>query len=463
MIFIDMGFSLMPASRKAIIFYLMNTKKYCKDCVSNEDNSFYSGGESTIADNAIIKIWAGYSGINIPIYTGIIKYVSPIASQDNVIIRSTGYIGIMKEHRVDGSQGTNTTIKAIAESFATVGSVSNITGGQIARTVLDRNSLEPQTMLTALERLCVSIYHRAWTDENGVLYIEDCDYTNDVSWTYNDDNVLDIYPLSASELLNYVDVEYREGFFAQYKDTASIGLYGEKRRRIRALFLNYEEISSYVTGLTLEELDEDLEGFKFTSSAAAGNIDCIAIRMNQSNGSGNMAIKVYSDDGGTPGNPDAVIETSEIVQAGDLIDDASGFAWQYFKFTTPVSISPATIYWGIIDTSSVTGTINVRRSRVTASDLHVYGSWTTENDKQMLHIVRSSVMAQKTAEDNVRRTSKERIGIVASGTPHLQKMDKVLVDVTKPFAFMGRYVIIGRRHTLSRDGFVTIDWLEKTT
>ena len=45
--------------------------------MNNENDHFYSDGDSKIVKNARMKIWAGLDKLNIPIFTGVISDVKP--------------------------------------------------------------------------------------------------------------------------------------------------------------------------------------------------------------------------------------------------------------------------------------------------------------------------------------------------------------------------------------------------
>lgn len=437
---------------------------------SNEDDTFYSSGVSTIQEKASITIYAGFSNLNIPIFSGVVQFIRPLPASDTVLIGAVGFMGVMKELRVAGVQGSNTTVKAIAQDFASeVGAAESITGGQAIGTALGVNSLEPQSMLSALERLCDSIFHMGWFDESGVLYIEERNWTNQVDWTYNDDNTVNVSPLAESPIINNVEVEYRNNWMASYEDTASVNEHRKRSRQFRRPFLNFLDVASATSGSTTEELNETLEAVKFTSAATAGNIDGIAMKLGQSGGGGSISVKIYSDDGGSPSLPDTLLGTSELKYPALFVN--GGFAWEYFRFLTPVEISPSTAYWSVLDLTSATGTVNAHISAATATAQHAVnsGSWSAQDDKKMLHQVRSSTMAQQNAEDIVRRYKdpRDRFLLIAPAAPQLQINDEFPVDITIPFEVKGAFAIEGRRHIISNQGddakFTSFDTLSRVS
>lgn len=418
---------------------------------SNEDDTFWSSGVSTVEEKTSVTIYAGFNGLNIPIFTGVVQVVRPASASDTVAITAMGFLGVMEELRVEGVQGSNTTVKAIAQDFAAqVGAAESIGGGQEIGTALDVNSLEPHSMLSGLEILSDGIFHVAWFDESGVLHLEERNWTNRVDWTYNDDNLVTVAPLAASLIINKVEVEYRDNWMASFKDTPSVNAYRERSRQLRRPFLNFIDVASATSGSTTEPLNENLEAVKFTSAATAGNIDGVAFKLGQSSGGGSIAAKIYSDDGGSPSEPNALFGTSETKYPSLFVD--SGFAWEYFRFIEPVEISPSTVYWAALDLSAATGTVNAHVSAVTATGQHAIndGSWSVQNDKKMLHQIRSSPMAQRNSEDIVRRHSepRNRFLLAMPGLPQNQINDEALVDVTIPYTVRGTFVIEGRRHII---------------
>ncbi len=151
------------------------------------------------------------------------------------------------------------------------------------------------------------------------------------------------------------------------------------------------------------------------------------------------------------------------MKAGDNL--SSEFSWEILYFPTPIEISPSTDYWVVIDTSSVSsGTVYVQVSGEEVSAKHAYYSstWQTEDDKQVLHRLRSSVCAQGVAEDVVRfyKDPHERIRITAPAVPQLQLLDEVVVDVTLR-GIRGHYVVERRRHIITPDKYTTVDTLRR--
>lgn len=426
---------------------------------SNEDSLFYDSGVSTVQKNARMKIWAGFSGLNIPIFTGVVAKVSPVLRNNVVEISCTDYMGLLRELRVDGHQGSNNTVKLLAESFATaVGAISNIPSNDELNEVLTRPTFEPQRTISAFEELMDAVFSVAFFDEAGVLQLYEREYSNNSGFLFDDDNVLDsgLTPLVDREVINSVEVEYREDFLATASDQPSIDRFRSRSRRIRLPFLNYNLVAEQVTGSTEETLDNALEGFKFTSAADSAKVDTIAVKLKQDSGSGSIYMKLYSD---SAGSPDAVLGTSVVKPAAGF---HTAYSWEYFNFTPAIDVSASTDYWGILDSSGLSGTLYARISAATATGKHVYddSGWNLENNKKMLHQVRASQMGQRVGSDIVRfyKAPVERGTLSAPAVPQLQLMDEVLVDVSLPV--ISRYRITGRRHSLRPESYITTDTLE---
>ena len=161
--------------------------------------------------------------------------------------------------------------------------------------------------------------------------------------------------------------------------------------------------------------------------------------------------------------PGALLGTSQLKASDGLAND---FAWEVFYFTTPVEISPSTDYWAVMDTGSLSsGTVYVQISKAGVVGKHAYynsGSWTVQNNKQVLHRIRGSIQAQRVAEDIIRfyKDPCERIRITAPAVPQLQLLDEVMVNIRLRERW-GRYIIEGRRHIIMPDNYTTIDTLRK--
>ena len=431
--------------------------------MSNEDGGFYLDGQSKIEKNAKVKIWAGMKHINIPVFTGFVSSVEPMGTTDVVVLSCKDYMGLFQEILIQGSQDPNNTAKLLIESFCDLADLPtpNIEATDETTLAYTEPTFAEGSILEALEEVCNSIFHIAYFDEDGTLNVVEREHSTLVDHRFRDGNIMDCESLTDTEVVNDITVEYRENFFSKYEDQASIDAYGRQARSDQTLLLNSTLVSDKTTGSTAEELDHDLEAFKFTSSSDATTIDCLHIKMKKDNAHGYITARIYSDSGGVP---NALLATSQLKASDNLYID---FAWEIFYFSTPAEISPSTDYWVVIDTSSLSsGTIYAQISTVSVTAKHAYydsGSWVAENDKQVLHRIRGSIYSQRVAEDTVSfyKDPHERIRITAPAVPQLQLLDEVMLDI-KLRERWGRYVIEGRRHIIAPDSYITIDTLRKT-
>jgi hypothetical protein len=429
--------------------------------MSNENGYFYSDGKSNVEKNARMKVWVGFDNLNIPIFTGIVYSVRPTGSTDVVVLNCKDYMGLFQEVLVEGSQDPNNTAKLLIEDFCDSVNipVPNMASTDETTSPYTEPSFEEQDMLTVLEAVCSSIFYTAYLDEDGYLNVVEREHSTLVDFQFKDNNVIDCENLTDTEIINDITIEYGENFFSKYEDQTSMDTYGRNSRSDRILLLNSTIVSNQITGSTTEELDHALEAFKFTSASDAASVDCLHVKMKKDGAHGYITAKIYSDSSGTP---DALLATSQLKASDNL---SAEFAWEIFYYSTPVEISPSTDYWVVIDTSSISsGVVYVQMSGAAASAKHAYysGSWHLEDDKQVLHKIRSSFQAQRLAEDTVRfyKNPHERISITAPGMPQLQLLDEILVDIALR-EIWGHYVIEGRRHIITPDKYITIDTLRK--
>lgn len=430
--------------------------------VSNKDGYFYSDGKSKVKKNARMKAWAGFDDLNIPIFTGIVHSVKPIGTTDVVVLNCMDYMGLFQEVLIKGSQDPNNTAKLLMEHFCNQVNipVPNIVSTDETTSIYTQPAFEEQSIIMALEEVCNSIFYLAYFDEDGNLKATEREHSTLVGWIFRDNNVIDCENLSDTEIINDIIIEYKENFLSKYEDQASVDTYGRNARSDRTLLLNSTLVSDKTTGSTVEELDHDMEAFKFTSAGDAAIIDCLHVKMKKDGAHGSFAIGIYGDSVGIPGS---LLGTSQLKASDNL---STEFVWEVFYFRAPVEISPLTDYWVVIDKSSVSsGAVYVQVSKAEVSARHAYYSnalWHTEDDKQILHRIRGSIYAQRVAEDIVRfyKDPHERIRIVAPAVPHLQLLDEVMVDITLR-EICGHYVIEGRRHLITPDKYATIDTLRK--
>jgi|GEM_PF-1912244 len=429
--------------------------------MSNEGGYFHSDGKSKVERNARMKVWAGYNDLNIPIFTGIVHSVEPTGTTDVVVLNCKDYMGLFQEVLIRGSQDPDNTAKLLIESFCDLVNIPapNIASTDETTSTYTQPKFEEQSILRALEEVCNSIFYAAYFDEDGNLNAVEREYSRLADFQFKDNNVIDCSNLVDTEIVNDITIEYRESFFSKHEDQASIDAYGRRARSDQTLLLNSELVSDKTAGSATEELDHDLEAFKFTSADDAASIDCLHIKMKKDGAHGYIAASVYSDSGGVPGT---LLATSQLKASDNL---STGFAWEIFYFSTPVQISPSTDYWVVMDKGSVSsGTVYVQISGAEASGKHAYysGTWHTEDNKQVLHRIRGSICAQRVAEDVVRfhKDPHERIRIIAPAVPQLQLLDEVMVDIALR-EIWGHYVIEGRRHIITPDKYTTIDTLRK--
>jgi hypothetical protein len=430
--------------------------------MSNENSYFYSDGQSRIGKNARMKIWAGMNSLNIPIFTGIVRNVEPVGIADVVVLDCKDYMGLFQEVLIQGSQHPNNTAKLLIESFCALMDISvpDIAATDEITLAYTQPSFEEGNILEALEEVCNSIFYIAYFDEDGKLNAVEREHSRLTDHQFGDNDIIDCESLTDAEIVNDVTIEYEENFFSKYEDQTSIDAYGRRSRGERILMLNSTLVSDKVTGSTAEELDYNLEALKFTSSGDAAIIDCLRIKMKKDGAHGYVTAGIYTDNSGVPGTE---LATSQLKASDNLSVD---FAWETFYFALPIEISSSTDYWVVIDTSSLSsGTVYVQASTADVTARHAYydsGSWTTGDNKQVLHRIRGSIYAQRVAEDIVRfyKDPHERIRITAPAVPQLQLLDEVMVDI-KLREIRGHYVIEGRRHIITPDSYTTVDTLRR--
>lgn len=428
--------------------------------LNNEKGYFYSEGKSKIRSCARMKVWAGFDGLNIPIFTGIVYNVKPIGTSNTVIVNCRDYMGLFYDFVVS-ELGLNNTPKTIIEYLCSkVGVLSKIEGTEETTAQYDDLKFSSQSAISILEKICDSVFYVAYFDENGILNFVEREYFRSSGWKFNDNNIIDCAILGDSEIINDVAVEYKNGFYSRCFDQASIDEYRTRTSQIYTFSLGTDLVSKQIQGTIQEILGHNLEGFNFISSEDCSLIDTIHIRLKKAEAQGYIYLKIYTDVNGLPGE---VIGESILKLANDLNND---WAWEIFSFDTPVRILPSTNYWCIIDTSSITsGIVYIQINDSLTTGKYTYynsSSWQSENNKEALHIIRGNKYAQRVANDLIRfyKNPRERISIVAPAIPNLQLTDLVMVDVKKA-GILGLYTIERRRHILNYEKYTTVDTLRK--
>lgn len=414
----------------------------------NDEGFFYDDGKSKIVHKAKVKIWVGFEKTHTALFSGVIRNTNPIPDTERVVLDCADYMWLYDQDIVSGSQDPNFTPKAIIEAWNDALILQdNIPSGSEYTTTLTQPKFERQSQRSALEELANSVFSVAYFDEDGVMQLREREYKNATTIKFDTDNVTSLRVLTDTPVINDMTIEYRSEFVARHSNQASIDQYGSRSQYLRTWILNSTLFASKVRGYTEEALDNSLEGFKFTTDSA-GYIDCVRVALGTDGATGYITLKIYSDSGGSPS---VLLGTSQSKPSNDFFIYP---IWEVFYFSSPVKVSDATDYWGILDTSGVTGTVNARISRAAASGKHAVGSWATEDNKWILHQVRGSGQAQRASEDWVRfhKDPNDRIAIETSGMPQLKRFDEVLVDVTtETHSVKGYYVVESRRNILTSD------------
>ena len=430
--------------------------------LSNEDGAFYNNGVSQIEKNDRVKIWSGFGSLVIPVFTGIVTSVQPNFVSNTVVVYCADYMHLFWQAEVYGSMGTNNTPKLILENFcSTVNVTSNIPSRTELTTAYDDPYFDRQSMLHAAQKVQNTVFSVLWFDEAGVLQIAEREYRNPVDFTFTDDNSV-LETMLPTQVINKHRIEYADFFLTEASDQTSIDTYGERTTTKYNTLFNHEAVAEKTHGWSERELDYDLSAFKITTSATAAVIDAMHIAMRQSGASGYMTAKVYSESSGVPGT---LLGTSQLKATATIDTD---FIWEVFYFSDPVSVSPSTNYWIVLDTSSVTGTVYVRGSGAAATALYAYysgGAWVTVNNIQPCFKARSSQEAYRVAADVVRfgKEPHERVRITAPAVPHLQMLDEVDVDMDLDSgSIIGKYTVEGIEQVMTPARYQTVHTLRKT-
>lgn len=437
--------------------------------LDNIDGTFYSGGNTLVKKNDRIKIWAGYDGLNIPIFSGVVIDVNPHFGSNRVTLNCADYMYLFLMAEVNGfipvdDSSIAETAKQMLEAFCDSMVVPHNIGSTAELTALySQPYFERKTMLSALEDVGNSIYHTPIFDENGILQIYEREYINSLDFQFDQDQVLNLQELAETRVVNQYTIEYEDWFYAQAKDQASIDTYGEQASTRRNVLFNDEAVSEKLYGRTQELITYGKESFVITTSDSATLIDTIHIRMAQSGASGYMTANVYSDVGGVPGT---LLGTSQLKATATMDTD---FVWEIFYFDTAIAVDAATNYWVVLDMGSVTGEVYLLISAAEAFGKYAFengGVWTTEDDKQPLHKVRSSKEAQTVAADIVRFMKDPDARIMLEtlvGTPHIQLFDEMPIDVELDnVRVTGRYVVERKKQTITVNSYETTFLMRKT-
>lgn len=435
----------------------------CVMTVTNVDDTFYDS-ESLIDDNARVKVWAGFDDRNIPIFSGIVTSVMPSGMSNTVTLTCQDNMGLLLLETIKDDQGTTDTPKELLEDFCDlVGVTYDIPSTSETNAEYTEPSFYEQSLFNAMKLVCDTIFSVAWFDEDGELQLAEREWSDVVDFTIDDDNHQSVIKMADTYIINDLSIQYRPDFVCKKKDDDSIEEHRKHTRSYNMELLNSALVSSQVAGATSEEIDEDIEAFKFTAPSGATVIDCIHIMLSQDDAHGDVDVSVYEDDGGVPGT---LLDSFKTRDANDFMESPF-FAWTKFELEEPLSITPGDDYWIGVDVSALSeGTVYFQISAAGShADVHAKftTSWASEDDKYVLHKVRGSKEAKRLVEDMIDfyKTPHERIRIRAPAIPQLQLMDEVLVDITTPDTYLGAYVIESRSHVLKPGSYITVDTLRR--
>ncbi|MBD3181055.1 hypothetical protein GF312_02115 [Candidatus Poribacteria bacterium] len=428
-------------------------------CISNK--GLMDNGIITLKPNAEIRIWGGFNGVNVPIYTGIIDYIKSSSTDGIIFLHSTDYMSLFKQETIGRDIFSYNTPELIAEYFCKFVNIPEplITNSKKTDTVYRNKAFLDQSMYQCLESICQSIFYVGYFNENGILNLTEHNHYNYTDFVFNDSNVIDCGKITDTNIINHVELEYAHGASSDLTDQISVDTYGTGVLNRDISMIDYTIVSNEVTESGIRELENDLEAFRFTSSPNSSFIDCIKVRIGTETSHGNISVGIYEDAGGIPGN--LIAESLEI----DVLELSSEFAWVAFRFVKPVKIQPDVDYWVVIDISLITaGSVYVRINDLSVTSDYAYysGTWQIINDIKALHIIIGSYQGYRMATDilNFHSDNKDSIFIKTPFLPHLQLMDKVFVDI-QDRGITGQYKITGCKHEISSGKYITWDFLRK--
>lgn len=434
--------------------------------LDNSDSQFYDSGGSNFPENASIRIWLGYDRYRVPVFAGRIRSAYPGERGDRVYLSCSDEMILFYDAEVEGSRGVNNTPELVVEDFCSELRIqSGIRDSLELDTTYDDTNFNTKSMLSALNEVCNSVFNVAIADEEGVVRMYEREHVilSEDRWAYDEKNVTEVEPLAKSEVYNEVWLEYDENLYVRALDQRSIDDNGKQQRTPRILLCNSEDISSKVHGRQERAFANDEEGFQITTAAGTSTIDAIQLALRQDgSASGNITVTVYTE---TTSLPVTLLGTSQNFASAYLDTE---FYWQTFYFVGPVSISPSTNYWVVIDTSSVSaGTVYIVCSRADATGKYAEntGSWVAVNNLQPLHRIRSSKMAQRVADDIIRfyKDKKDRLAIRSLvGVPQVQLLDNVYVDIeVENTTLSGQYTVERVQHEYTPRRFTTRHTMRK--
>jgi len=318
---------------------------------------------------------------------------------------------------------------------------------------------DEQSLLEALEEVCNSIFYIAYFNEDGRLNAFEREFRRFTDFQFTDRNIIECENLTDTEVINDISIEYEDNSFIKFEDQLSIDTYGRNSKSYRILLLESNMVSDKIFGSTIKSLNYEIEAFKFLSQEDSAFIDSVCIKLKKENAQGNISIKLCADNNGIPGN---ILSTSQPKTSDSLSNELS---WTAFYFSNPVDILSQNYYWIVMDTSLINGgNLYIQISEEESFGKYAYydGNWYLENDKEVLHKIKSSIQGIRLAEDIIgfHKLPHERIRITAPAVPQLQLMDEVFLNI-KLREIYGRYVIEGRRHIISPNKYVTEDILRK--
>jgi len=276
------------------------------------------------------------------------------------------------------------------------------------------------------------------------------DIVNEVDFSYTSENVLNISYLDPTDVYNRIKYEYDDGLYLVKENVSSKETYGLRTTVVESHLSNYEKVSVKSQGYTGIEVEYENEAFKITASG--GMIDFIRVKMFQNGtASGYIRCYIYDDNAGVPGEE---VGISQLKSSGDLWAAPS---WENFYFVDNVYLSTGNVYWVVFKYGRSSGKIYVVVSGGEATGNYAYldnETWVVVDNKTVVHLVSGSVQSDRVCSDILRYYSdpKDRLVISALGTPHLQLMDTINVDVEKP-GIRGKYVIEKREYVISEKNY----------
>jgi len=424
----------------------------------NESLMFYDGS-SLFKQYSKIKISAGFNGLTVPIFTGIITNFHIGTNANHITLFCSDNMALVSLSNFIPEMFSPDTIYNLVDKVTNnAGLQHNLVSNSDNAIVIDYNVFNNTNGDLVLDLLSMSLCGFAFFDESGILNVERHSYRNDLDLMLDDDSIISYSPLLKSQIINDIESTYSQIGINEHKDQNSIDSYGIRLKKITNYAFNIDiKDHNHIYAEGILDISSDV----YTGvlcSLGSGIVDTIAVKMFGSVHEGYLRFSFYTqNESEHPHEPDEMIIETGYIDVSEIPRDFP--RWVIGKLINGyvVNTSVDDPRWVVVENRTDNGVLFLGYTSHLARDVALGGlSWTVVEDYYCPYWISGSVMADNfnSAIINSYKEPKDRKLLYILPFPELQLLDTLILDSNK-FCIYGHNQVTRILHNISKDKFGT--------